>query len=592
MKKLMLITVGLAVSMACALAQTSGGVLSPSSLNPKVVEPQQRPAEGPQQPRSPRPNPEGNKPINPDEPNLTIKAIILVKSRAEIKEAGVPATTGVQVKDIPFLDHPDFKQALEPFLGELLTENRVRDLEDKIILYCRQRGKVLVDVILPEQDIENGVLQVWFLEGKVGKLTVDNPGRKWFRDKLILDDVRLRPGDEVNSRKLTEDLDWLNNNPFRQVDVTFKPGEKLGLTDVQLQVNDRIPIRPYLGYENSGTRYTGVDRFLFGVNWGNAFGLDQQLNYQYLTDINFNLVSAHSGSYIVPLPWRHTLMLYGAYVDGRADFGNNSPTAKGISWQSSLRYSIPLPTFANSRHQVSFGFDFKRSDNNLLYGGTNVLQSSDTDIAQFVLGYSDVTPDRYGRTSVGLELFYSPGGFTGNNNNKDYNLLRARAKADYFYGRLNVERLTRLPYDLTWALTGWAQWASARLLPSEELAVGGYDTVRGYDERVATGDKGWIISNELRTPPIRFLRDAFHVESVSDQMQFLAFCDYGAVRVINPNEIDDGANPDKNLVGVGAGVRWMIERNLSFRFDYGFALTDKSINKHPSRAHVGVLLSF
>ena len=591
MKKLMLIAVGLAASMACALAQETGGALSPSSLNPKVVEPQRAPAISTQLPRSPRPNPEGDKPINPDEPNLTIKGIIVVKSRADIKEGGVPATTGVHVQDIPFLEHPDFEQALQPFLGKLLTENRVRDLEDAVILYCRQRGKLLVDVILPEQNIENGVLQLWFLEGKVGKITVDNPGRKWFSDKLILDDVRLRPGGEVNSKKLTEDLDWLNNNPFRQVNVSFKPGDKLGLTDVQLQVNDRIPIRPYLGYENSGTRYTGVDRFLFGVNWGNAFGLGQQLNYQYLTDVNFNLVSAHSGSYIIPLPWRHTLMLYGAYVDGKADFGKNSPTANGISWQASMRYSIPLPSFAKSRQQVTAGFDFKRSDNNLQFGGTNILQTSDTDVAQFMLGYSDVTPDPYGQTSVGLELFYSPGGLTQYNDNKDYNLLRARAKADYFYGRLNVERFTRLPGGFTWVLNGWGQWANNRLLPSEELALGGYDTVRGYDERVVTGDNGWIISNELRTPPIQFLREVFHVQSVEDQMQFLAFCDYGAVRLVDPQK-DDGLNPDRNLVGVGAGMRWMIARNFSFRFDYGFPLTNKSINKHDSRANVGLLLSF
>ena len=62
---------------------------------------------------------------------------------------------------------------------------------------------------------------------------------------------------------------WLNNNPFRQVDVVFKPGEKLGATDVELDVNDRLPFRPYVGYEDSGTRFTGPDRFItgFGDPW-------------------------------------------------------------------------------------------------------------------------------------------------------------------------------------------------------------------------------------------------------------------------------------------------------------------------------------
>ena len=61
----------------------------------------------------------------------------------------------------------------------------------------------------------------------------------------------------------------------------------------ELNVNDRIPFRPYAGYEDSGTRFTGEDRFLAGFNWGNVFGLDQQLNYQYATDAKFDLVQAN-----------------------------------------------------------------------------------------------------------------------------------------------------------------------------------------------------------------------------------------------------------------------------------------------------------
>ena len=53
------------------------------------------------------------------------------------------------------------------------------------------------------------------------------------------------------------------------------------------------------------------------------FGLDQQLNYQYATDAKFDLVHANSASYLIPLPWRHTLMFYGSYVEGRADFSSH-----------------------------------------------------------------------------------------------------------------------------------------------------------------------------------------------------------------------------------------------------------------------------
>jgi hemolysin activation/secretion protein len=593
MKKLFLAASCLALSILCGLAQ---GVspMAPSSVTPKPVEPENPPATSPisvQQPKSPR-SPEGDKPINPEQPNLKITAIILVKSRAEIQDAGVPATNGVVVHDIPFLETPDFHQTLDPFIGKLLTENTIRDLEDAVILYCRARGKLLVDVILPEQNIENGSLQLWFLEGKVGTIAVNNPGRKWFKDQMILNNVRLRPGEPIDSRKLTQDLNWLNNNPFRQVDVTFKPGDKLGTTDVELQVDDRIPLRPYVGYENSGTRFTGEDRFLTGINWGNAFGLDQQLNYQFSSDINFYLVKAHSASYIIPLPWRHTLMLYGSYVDGKADFSSIGlgTTANGTSWQTSLRYSIPLPEFGKFRHEVSAGFDFKRSNNDLEAGGTTVLQRSDTDVAQFELGYSGLLADPYGRTSFGLEGYYSPGGLTQYNDNADFNNLRTDAQASYFYARLNAERITRLPFGFSWLLGGWLQGATERLLPSEELALGGYNTVRGYDERVLIGDNGWIINNELRTPPLT-LGNLLELPNGRDELQGLVFFDYGAVRLINIVPAD-GSDPNKTLYSVGAGFRWTVSHNFSLRLDYGYPLTQQSINEHRSRTHIGALLSF
>lgn len=542
------------------------------------------------QPKSPR-SPGGDKPINPDQPNLTIQAIVVVKTRAEVQEGGIPNAKGLVVKDVPILQHPDFAQMVESrFLGRTITENTIRDLEDAIILYCRQHGRLLVDVILPEQDIGNGLLQVWFLEGKVGNVTVKNDGVKWFHDQYIKSSVRLRPAESLDSVTLSKDLDWLNNNPFRQVDVVFKPGQSLGTTDVELDVNDRLPFRPYVGYEDSGTRFTGPDRFITGFNWGNALFLDHQLNYQYAADIDFDLLSAHSMNYIAPLPWRHTLMLFGAYVDAKANFesgGVVGTTADGVSWQVSGRYSIPIPDFKKYRSQAALGFDFKRSNNNLLAGGTPVI-TSETDIDQFVLSYSGTLPDRYGKTSAGLEVYYSPSGLSEFNHSSDFNALRTGAQSHYFYGRLNIERITRLPWNFSWLLSAWGQYSTERLLPSEELALGGYNTIRGYDERVLLGDTGWIVNNEIRSPSIP-LANMLNVPGVTDQLQLLGFFDYGYLHVINAQP---GEPPNPTLYSTGVGLRYSLRHNFSVRFDYGFPLTEKGLNEHLSRMHLGALLSF
>jgi len=560
--------------------------MTPSAVVPKEP-PQKVPRDGITAPQRTSREPSGDKPYVPDQPNLKINGIVIVKSDKDVVLDGRPDVTGIVIKDIPFLDHPDFRAMLTArHLGRPLTENAIRDLEDDIIVYCRDRGKLLVDVILLEQTIPaNGTIQLWFLEGRVRKVVITNPGHKWFKDSLFSSELHLRPGEPLDSRVLRKDLDWLNTNPFRQVDAAFKPGDKLGTTDVDIHVEDRLPFRPYIGYENSGTTNTGPNRLIGGFNWGNAFGLDHQLNYQYAMDVQNEFVSAHAASYIIPLPWRHTVMVYGSYVDARADSGDASQTPKGTSWQASIRYSIPLPEIYMYRHEVALGFDFKRGNNNLLSGGVTVA-STDVDIAQFAVGYNGLLPDKYGKTSLGVEGYYSPGGITSFNDDESFDELRKDSKAEYGYVRANAERTTRLPYNFSWVVRGLAQWSSERLQPSEEIAEGGYNTVRGYNERVFAGDYGYIINNELRTPPF-----ALGLFGLEDQMQFLGFFDFGYARVKDFDPNNDGIR-ERTLESAGVGVRYTVSRNFSLRFDYGFPLRDLEVNGHNHNVHLGAILSY
>jgi hypothetical protein len=106
----------------------------------------------------------------------------------------------------------------------------------------------------------------------------------------------------------------------------------------------------------------------------------------------------------------------------------------------------------------------------------------------------------------------------------------------YAYGRLDLHRETLLPLILpikggvdehfTWVLRASGQFADARLLPTEQFGLGGYDTVRGYNERVVDGDDGWLLVNEIRTPHIPLGNLTARTDG-RDWLQGLIFCDYG-----------------------------------------------------------------
>jgi len=331
------------------------------------------------------------------------------------------------------------------------------------------------------------------------------------------------------------------------------------------------------------------------------------LNYQYTTDTSLELLRAHAVSYQIPLPWRHTISMYGSYVQGKADFPESMSDFKQeiTSWQASFRYEIPLIPMGQFRHQLSWGFDYKRSNNGLEFGSEAVSESA-TEIDQFMGGYNCALTDPIGHTRFGLEVYYSPGNLTAGNNDEIFELLRFGAPDVYGFGRATLERITKLPWGFSWVLNGSVQYADERLLPSEELGLGGWQTVRGYDERVINGDKGWFASTELRTPPISLVSPLVRWVSgankkngfrMNDQFQALVFFDVGYTRL---NNVQEGELESQRLASWGVGCRYTINPYLAFRFDYGFQMHDSGASKvtpdleftEGSMGHIGVIASF
>lgn len=504
---------------------------------------------------------------------------------------------GLNSGGIEMLEQPDFAPIAARYLGQPLTLRAVNSLARDIVLFYRRHDRPVVDVAVPEQDITRGVLQLVVTEGRVGQVRAE--GNRWFSSRQIERGVRADPGDVIHASRLRADIDWINQNPFRDVHAVFTPGAMVGATDIVLKSEDRFPARFYVGYEDSGNHLTGYKREIAGFNWGNVFGLGHQLSYQFTTspdffnaNRNFANLRAHSVSYLAPLPWRHTLLIFAGYSSNEAEV---SPfTMRGSSWQVGLRYTVPLPAIGRHyKHELYGGFDWKQSNNTLDFGFIPASAST-YDIGQWVMGYRASLSDRWGGWTLGNELVWSPGNWFGHQNNQDYQAVRAGASASYTYFRLNAGRVTRLPWDFTLSHQFSAQWSSTNLQGSEQLAFGGYNSVRGYDAReLSNTDEGWYLRNELRTPPISLLR-LLGRSGGNDKLQFLGFFDYGYAHARRGNIIrqDGRFVASETLASVGPGLRYNLNTNINLRLDYGIQLNDTGNLQHNSRWHVGVTISY
>ena len=530
----------------------------------------------------PEPRPSGAKAKRGDaHVGLKLRGITFLAGKPQLRTEGAKAADGVRVKGVPLIDRPDFVQRMQQFIGQVVSLDLVNTIAGESVRYFREHDHPVVSVVAPKQDITNGTVQFVVTEAHVG--TVRVAGNKFFRSGLFK--VGLHPGEAILMSELEADAAFYGRNPFRSVTAELSPGKHSGETDITLRVQDKFPLRVFAGYDNSGVKSTGENRLFTGFNYGNVLGIGDEFSYQFSASPDFQQLLAHSATWTVPLPWHHIFQISGTYSDSRPDIGTGFDL-KGQSWQLGAHYIVPLRGTKHFSHELNAGFDFKSTNSNLQFGGTQVFQTP-VEIGEFSLGYSGTLKDQWGSTSFALTGYWSPGGMGSHNNDTDFAAARQGSKADYFYATLALDRTTKLPLGCTWSLSARGQFSEGNLQSTEQFLFGGQSTVRGYDELSANGDQGALMRNEIYAPSFSVWKLAGG-KRAQDQFQFLAFHDLGYTEVKHALL---GENKGTTLQSAGIGARWQIRNNLSAHFDYGWQIDDIGL-KDKSRAHVGVTLSY
>lgn len=230
----------------------------------------------------------------------------------------------------------------------------------------------------------------------------------------------------------------------------------------------------------------------------------------------------------------------------------------------------PAPTTTASPART-LGYDFKQTDNNLLFGGTSI-SSQKTDIHQASLDLSVTRPWSAGLFGVSATVTGSPGGIGARNSTEAFRPTGTRAgmpfaKADYVFVRTSLSQLTPLGktgLEARTRLTG--QLASANLLPSEQLSAAGPGVLRGYDPNAAIGTQGFVVSQEIWSPTLSIIGRAGPFE---DRLQVGAFIEAGQVG--NPDRLVAEARWTKTAAA-GLSAAWSLGPYASLRADYGWQL--------------------
>jgi len=166
--------------------------------------------------------------------------------------------------------------------------------------------------------------------------------------------------------------------------------------------------------------------------------------------------------------------------------------------------------------------------------------------------------DGRGSTSANLAL---SGNFSGNATN--FARLAYSSQAPSLFGKaaLTASRLEMVPAGCSLLVRVNGQAATGALISGEQLALGGVNSVRGYDEGDQYGDCGWAGSLELRSP---YLATQAAVISgfVPAWLRASVFTDCGQRIFLEPA---GGAHSSLWLWGAGCGLSANVNNHLDAR---------------------------
>ncbi|MGL6043096.1 MAG: ShlB/FhaC/HecB family hemolysin secretion/activation protein [Sandaracinobacteroides sp.] len=508
-------------------------------------------------------------------------------------EAADPA---INIVGLSPLDTPAFRARAATDLGKPASIASLNALARAAIEAFRIAGRPLVDVAVPEQDVTGGTVTFVVREFVVGDVVVE--GNRHVPTDRIRDLIRLEPGQTVDQNELVEDLNRIAENPFRRVDLLYRRGEAPLTTDVVIRVADRFPLRVYGSFENNGTPSAGRERLSVGFNWGDAFGRDGQLAYQFTTSKDLfedrggldPRFQAHSVTLVQPLSRRATAILFGTYQRTAPQIGP-SLGLTGESIQLSPRIALRMLSRPDRRAQLTFGYDFKQTDNNLLFGEFLVSDDS-TQIHQMM---ADATLSRVwklGLFSLSGSVYASPGGIGSRNSDAAFQPAPGQAgtpfaRATYAYLRTIASQTTPIGRSGIEAVSRWtSQLSTGNLLPSEQLSAAGPGIVRAYDPNAVLGAQGILFTQEIWAPPARLPG----IAGGPSRLRVGAFADGGMVG--NPDRLP-GETKWQRTASIGAMARLELGDAVDLRVDYGTQLrTPPGARSRGSRGFLSLTIGF
>lgn len=452
------------------------------------------------------------------------------------------------------------KQLTERFIDLELNLYDLNRAADGVTRLYRENGYPIARAIIPAQKVENGIVRIEVIEGRISTTSI--VGNNRYSEQLIASRIRdLSPNEIITLDRLERSLLLMNDLPGLSARATLAPGAEYGTTDMVIRAEE-TSIAGAVTFDNHGLKETGQLRVDAGVDFNNPLGIGDQLNIRTI-QTEHNLLSYGSIGYSLPLSSNGT-RLSATYSNVNYDIAGPF-AALGITGEvSTTEFMLTWPYVRSRSRNIIFGIGLRRTEASQHTLG---VQTSDTRLD--LLNLTTLVNWVHEDSAVTNTMMTLSG-------NGEQNPFGTRQDAQTAKFDLDLSHLRAASKNWDFYLrTHWV--VSSGVLPdTEKFFLGGPGSVRGYRQSELRGDGGWLATLELRRQ--------FVLGNTAGM--FSTFYDEGSAKASGFTRFD-------SIRSAGIGASIFPSKNLRANVEYAYPISDRvSVDGKSGRAWFTLSASF
>ncbi|WEN14474.1 ShlB/FhaC/HecB family hemolysin secretion/activation protein [Rhodanobacter sp. AS-Z3] len=442
-----------------------------------------------------------------------------------------------------------------------LSFDDMQGVANKIVERYRNAGFIVSNAFLPAQTVgADKIVEIRVLEGKIGKIIVK--GNKRYQPDVISAAAQKLRGKPLLKSDVDSALLYARDLPGVTVASTFQPGEHTGDTDlVMIATEAKRPLKFTLGANNYGTPLTGRYRAQAGVEWANPLGIGDvfNLNVDYALVPSDNIYGA--ASYRVPATSIPGLTAVVGASRNELQINTGTFAALDVKGPSSMYYGGADWKFINRDDlQMVSTLHLIREESRLDSLGIHL---SDEKFLLAELTYGLLHTDR---RFNGVDILQVGVRKSINDDSLDPDLVSPLHAHSFLVGKLSYTRMQFLTKSQRLYLKIVGQYSNDALIPLEQFALGGPDSIRAYPIADALRDRGYYTSLEYHVdaPGFGDKVSPFYGRPWRELLEFQLFVDYAKGFSAGANR--ESESPTSTLSGVGGGLIFRLPRFHHFEF--------------------------